>query len=232
MRILFVLLIAACSQFARAEDDLRSGAPKDCYLYSWGKGPNWTAKVSLEFRPALLNRKQPYVDDRFSEPADKALTWIDRQKEPTVTTIASVEGRKVIQVVYPEQGNFGKAIGTILLGIETARDSDWFSPFFCAQPELYRGQFVSGRDVAFGYVATLEMSGTGAFRTHFLYDLRQPHPVILHTLASGRVVSNEFNTDHEYKEASKVFDQEADIMAGIIPKAREIQSGGESGTGE
>src|SRR5690606_26781380 len=115
----------------------------------------------------------PYVDDQFFEPTEKALTWIERQKEPTVTTIATVEGREVIQVVYPEQGSFGKTIGTILLAIETVRDSGWFSPFFAAKPELYRGQFVTGRDVAFGYVATLEWSGTGSLRTHLLYDLRQ-----------------------------------------------------------
>src|SRR5690606_31844063 len=143
------------------------------------KGPNWTAKVSTEFRLSVLNRQMPYVDDRFSEPTEKALTWIERQKEPTITTIATVEGRKAIQVVYPERGSFGKTIGSILLAIETARDSEWFSPFLGAQPELYRGQFVTGRDVAFGYVATLALSGAGSFRTHRLYDLRQAHPVIL-----------------------------------------------------
>lgn len=220
MRTLFIVLIALFSEFVRAEDDLRTGAPKDCYLYSWGKGPNWTAKVSTEFRLSLLNRQMPYLDDQFSEPTEKALTWIERQKEPTVTIIATVEGRKVIQVVYPEQGNFGKTIGTILLAIETARDSEWFSPFFGAQPELYRGQFVTGRDVAFGYVATLEWSGTGSFRTHFLYDLRQAHPVILSTLDSGRVVRNEFKTDLEYEEALQIFAHEADLMAGIIPRAK------------
>lgn len=217
---LFIVLIAAFAQVARAEHDLRFGAPKDCYLYSWGKGPNWTAKVSSEFRLSLLNRQMPYVDERFSEPTDKAFTWIERQKEPTITTIATIEGRKVIQVVYPEQGSFGKTIGTILLAIETARDSEWFSPFFGAQPELYRGQFVTGRDVAFGYVATLEWSGTGSFRTHLLYDLRQAHPVILSTLDSGRVDRNEFKTNQEYEEALKIFSHEADLLAGIIPRAK------------
>ena len=210
---LFVASIAVLS----AEDNVRSGAPKDCYLYSYGKGPNWTAKVSSEFRLSLLNLKMPYVDDQYSEPTEKALTWIERQKEPTITTIATVEGRKVIQVVYPENGSFGKTIGTILLAIETARDSEWFSPFFGAQPELYRGQFVSGRDVAFGYVATLEWSGTGALRSHYLFDLRRPHPVIVGTVDSGRVVRNEYNSDAEFEEANKVFDREADLLSGIIP---------------
>lgn len=220
MRSLVITLLVAFSAVVSAEDDLRSGTPKDCYLYSLGKGPNWIAKVSTEFRLSLLNRQMPYVDDQFFEPTEKALTWIERQKEPTITTIATVEGRKVIQVVYPEQGSFGKTIGTILLAIETARDSEWFSPFFGAQPEIYRGRFITGRDVAFGYVATLEWSGTGSFRTHFLYDLRQAHPVILATLNSGRVVRNEFNTDQEYEDALNVFVHEADLMAGIIPKTK------------
>lgn len=210
---LFVASIAVLD----AEENVRSGAPKECYLYSCGKGPNWITKVSTEFRLSLLNLKMPYVDDQYSEPTEKALTWIDRQKEPTITTIATVEGRKVIQVVYPENGSFGKTIGTILLAIETARDSEWFSPFFGAQPELYCGQFVSGRDVAFGYVATLEWSGTGALRTHYLFELRRHHPVIVGTVDSGRVVRNEYNSDAEFEEANKVFDREADLLSGIIP---------------
>ena len=217
MRTLICSLLVSITSIVSAENDLRSGTPKDCYLYSWGKGPNWTAEVSTEFRLSLLNLKMPYVDDQYSEPTEKALTWIERQKEPTITTIATVEGRKVIQVAYPENGSFGKTIGTILLAIETARDSEWFSPFFGAQPELYRGQFVNGRDVAFGYVATLEWSGTGALRSHYLFDLRRPHPVIVGTVDSGRVVRNEYNSDAEFEEANKVFDREADLLSGIIP---------------
>jgi hypothetical protein len=217
MHILIITFLTAISFVASAEEDLRSGAPKDCYLYSWGKGPNWTVKVSLEFRLSLLNLTMPYVDDQYSEPTEKALTWIERQKEPTITTIATVEGCKVIQVVYAENGSFGKTIETILLAIETARDSEWFSPFFGAKPELYRGQFVSGRDVAFGYVATLEWSGTGALRSHYLFDLRSPHPVIVGTVDSGRVVRNEYNPDAEFEKANKIFDRESDLLSGIIP---------------
>lgn len=220
MRFLIIALLAAFSIVAKADDDLRSGVPKDCYLYSWCKGPNWTAKVSTEFRLSLLNRQMPYIDDQFSEPTEKALTWIERQKEPTVTTIATVEGRKVIQVVYPEKGSFGKTIGTILIAIETARDSEWFSPFFGAQPELYRGQFVSGRDVAFGYVATLEWSGTGAMHSHYLFDLRKQHPAIVATISAGRVAQNEFKTETEYNEALKIFDREADLLSGVIPSQK------------
>jgi hypothetical protein len=86
MHILIITFLTAISFVASAEEDLRSGAPKDCYLYSWGKGPNWTVKVSLEFRLSLLNLTMPYVDDQYSEPTEKALTWIERQKEPTITT--------------------------------------------------------------------------------------------------------------------------------------------------
>ncbi|WP_200268630.1 hypothetical protein [Luteolibacter pohnpeiensis] len=220
MHSLIIVLLTVFSIVARADDDLRSGAPKDCYLYSWGKGPNWTAKVSTEFRLSLLNRQMPHVDDQFSKPTEKALTWIDRQKEPTVTTIATVEGRKVIQVVYTEEGSFGKIIGTILLAIETAHDSEWFSPFFGAQPELYRGQFVSGKDVAFGYVATLEWSGTGAMRSHYLFDLRKQYPEIVATISAGRVTQIEFKTEAEYNEALKIFDREADLLSGVIPSQK------------
>lgn len=220
MRTRFIVLIAVFAQVARADDDLRSGSPKDCYLYSWGKGPNWTAKVSTEFRLSLLNRQMPSVDDQFSEPTEKALTWIERKKEPTVTTIATVEGRKVIQIIYPEGGSFGKTIGTIILAIETERDSKWFSPFFGAQPELYRGQFVSGRDVTFGYVATLEWSGTGAMRSHYLFDLRKQHPEVIATISAGRVLQNEFKTEAEYNEALKIFDRETDLLSGVIPSKK------------
>lgn len=222
MRLLSIVLLVATSSIAGAGDDLRSGTPKDCYLFSYGKGPNWIAKVSTEFRLSLLNLKMPYVDDQYSEPTEKALAWIDRRKQPTITTLASVEGRKVIQVVYPENGPHGKTIGTILIAMETARDSEWFTPFFAAQPELFRGQFVSGRDVSFGYVATLEWSGTGALRSHYLFDLRRPHPVIVGAVDAGRVVRNEYNSDAEFEEANKVFDREADLLSGIIsPKKKQ-----------
>ncbi len=216
MRTLVLSLFIAITSFVAAEDDLRSGTPKDCYLYSYGKGPNWSAKVSTEFRITLLNHQMPYVDDQYSEPTGKALTWTKRQKEPTITTIATVEGRKVIQVVYPEKGSFGKTIGTILLAIETARDSEWYSPFFGAQPELYSGQFVCGRDVALGYVATLEWSGTGALRSHYLFDLRRSHPAIVATVDAGRVRRTDYDSDAEYEQALKLFDREADLLAGII----------------
>lgn len=211
-----IIVLLAMTSFVSAEEEMRSGNPKDCYMYSYGKGPNWVAKVSVEFRLSLLNHQMPYVNERCFEPTGKALTWIERQKEPTVMTIATVEGRKVIRVEYPEKGSFGKTIGTVLLAIESTRDSEWFSPFFAAQPELFSGQFISGRDVAFGYNATLEWSGTGGLRTHYLFDLRQPHPRIVSTVSAGRVRRPDYATDAEYEQALKIFDQERDLLAGII----------------
>ena len=213
-------LLLVLISFVSAEDDLRSGSPKDCFFYSCGKGPDWSVKVSTEFRLSLLNRQMPYVDDRYSEPNDKALAWIARAKEPVITTLATVEGRKVIQVVYPEEGSFGKTIGTILLAIETARDSDWFSPFFVAEPELFSGQFLSGRDVAFGYVATLKWSGTGSYRKHHLFDLRRAHPVIVATVHAGQVRRQDCDSDAEYEEEMKIFEREADLLAGCMPSSK------------
>ncbi len=165
MGVLLVAMLAAFSSAARAEDALRSGSPKGSYFYAWGKGPQWTAQVCTELGLSLLNLKMPYVDDQYSEPTEKVLSRVPRQNEPIIATIASGAGRSVIQVVYPEKGSFGRTIGTIHLAIETARNSEWFSPFLGGPPELYRGQLVGGSDVAYGYVATLETSGTGALQT-------------------------------------------------------------------
>lgn len=219
--LIFLMLVAVTTSVCTA-DDLRSGLPKDCFLYSSGKGPNWTAKVSTEFRLSTLNRLMPCIDEQYSEPTEMALSWIERQKEPTVTTLASIDGRKVIQIVYPEQGSFGKTIGMILLAIETTRGSEWFAPFFGAQPELFDGKFVSGRDVAFGYIATLRWSGTGSIRTHYLFDLKQSHPVLLSRFDSGRVARSEFKSDQEFENALKVFDREAEFLEGRISDAKAV----------
>lgn len=74
MRILLIAFLAFINSVASAEDDLRSGAPKDCYFYSWGKEPNWIVKVSTEFRLSLVNLKMPCVEEQYSEPTEKALT--------------------------------------------------------------------------------------------------------------------------------------------------------------
>jgi hypothetical protein len=162
----------------------------------------------------------PVVDDQYFEPTEKALSWVDKQKDPTITFVATVSGRRVVQAVYPDEGDFGKKIGTILLAIETSQKSDWFAPFFAAQPELYEGQFVSGKDVKFGYVATLKWSGTGAMRSHYLFDLLPSHPKIVATLDAGRVNMNDYKTEAEYKEALKLFDREEELLSGLIPVSK------------
>jgi len=214
LRVLIAVIVSL--SFTRAEDNLRSGTPKDCFLYSLGKGPDWTAKVSTEFQLALLNSQRPYIDEQYFDPTENALAWTKSSEQPNITTIATVDGRKVIQVVYRENGSLGDIIRMILLAIETDRASDWYSPFFGAQPELFGGQFVSSKDVLFGYIATLEWSGTGAFRTHYLFDLRGAHPKIVSTLSVGRVRRTEFQTEAEYEQALKVFDREAELLSGQV----------------
>jgi hypothetical protein len=228
MRLFLFGLLLVVTSIASAEDNLRNGTPKDCFLYSWGKGPNWTAKVACEFQLSLLNRLRPYVDDQYSDPTDKALQWVKSNKKPDITTLATVNGRKVIQVEYPDKdGKLGKTIATILLAIETNPGSEWFSPFFAAQPEIFRGQFVHGRDVSFGYIATLEWSGTGAFRCHRLFDFRGADPSLVATFHSGRIDMGDYKTETDYQEALKYYDREADFLAGIIPpKKKPVQSRG------
>lgn len=220
MRYLLFILLSGLGSAISADDVQRVGEPKDCYLYSWGKGPNWAAKVSIEFKLSLFNLRMPVVDDQYFEPTEKALSWVDKQKDPTITFVASVNGRRVVQAVYPDEGDFGKKIGTILLAIETSQKSDWFAPFFAAQPELYEGQFVSGKDVKFGYVATLKWSGTGAMRSHYLFDLLPSHPKIVATLDAGRVNMNDYKTEAEYKEALKLFGREEELLSGLIPVSK------------
>jgi hypothetical protein len=225
--LLLACLVAMPSALIAADDDLRSGTPKSCYLFSWGKGPDGMAQVPAEFRLTLLTRQMPMVDDRISEPSAEALKWVKRVSAPTIATLASVEGRRILQITYPGPGSFGKELSLIMVAVETARGSEWFSPFFAAQPELFSGQLISGPDIPFGYVATLEYSGTGAFRTHHLFDLRLSHPRLVTSLSAGRIQRPDFPSDASYEEALSIFDREADLMAGILtrttpkPKAKE-----------
>ena len=218
MRHLIFFVLLALSSIVSAGDYLRNGSPKDCFLYTWGKGPNWTTKVTCEFQLSLLSSQMPYVSDQYSDPTAKALTWVKSGKEPAITTLATVKGRKVIQIEYPDaEGKFGKTIDTIMLAIETARGSEWFSPFFAARPELYRGQFVHGRDVSFGYIATLEWSGTGALRSHHLFDFRTAHPSMVAKFDSGRIDMGPDATEADHQKMLKHYDRESDLFAGIIP---------------
>jgi hypothetical protein len=209
-RALLALLIlpAVCS----AEDEgIRQGQPKDCYLFSWGKGPNWIAEVPVEFQVNYLETMQPFVDDRFFEPTPEALGWTEMKHKPQVEEIARVNGRKIIRADYTHQGEHRQILDLILLAIETAEYSDWYSPFFVATPELFSGRFVSGDSVAFGYLATLEYSGTGALRTHHLFDLRAHHPKLVRKVDAGRVRKVDYDTEEEYEKALKVFEDEKEI---------------------
>jgi len=213
IRILLAIAMFAAPTFG-ADEHIREGAPKSCFLFSWGKGPNWKTDVRVEFQRHYLNLKRPYIDDRFSDPTPDALTWIDRTVAPNISEIARVDSRIVLRVDYPIDGKFGRDTECVMLAIETERDSGWFAPFFAAQPELFEGHFVSSESVRIGYIATLAFSGTGALRTHYLFDLTGAHPAVAGTTSAGRVRSVDFDTDAEYQEALKTFDLEAKLLNG------------------
>lgn len=65
MRSFILVWLVVSSAVAGAAADLRTGAPKDCHLYAWGRGPNGTTQVATEFRLAVLDRKMPSVDDQY-----------------------------------------------------------------------------------------------------------------------------------------------------------------------
>ncbi|MEO0453423.1 MAG: hypothetical protein AAFY98_04725 [Verrucomicrobiota bacterium] len=206
--IVFLLLPSLCL----AEDEgIREGKPKDCHLFSWGKGPNWIAEVPTEFQLNYLESRQPVVDDRFFESTADALGWRQKEHELQIEEIARVDGRKIIRAEYTHKGEHRQILDLILLAIETDENSDWFSPFFVASPELFSGRFVSGDDVAFGYLATLKYSGTGAMRTHHLFDLRAHHPKLVNKVDVGRVRSVDYDSDEEYQRALNVFENEKEI---------------------
>ena len=212
-RILIALVVVAAPAFA-ADELIRKAEARSCFLFSWGKGPNWTAGVPIEFHRHLLNLKRPYVDDRYFEPTPEALTWIDRTTKPVISQVARVDGRVVLRVDYPIDGKFGRKFECVMLAMETAPKSDWFAPFFVAQPELFSGRFVSSDSMRIGYVASLEFSGTGAMRTHYLFDLAGDHPSIVDSVSAGRVRSIDFDSDEEYQAALKTFDREAELLNG------------------
>ena len=212
-RILVAIAILVTPAFA-ADELIRKAKPKSCFLFSWGKGPNWKTEVPVEFHRHHLNLKRPYVDDRHFEPTPKALTWINRTVNPAISQIAKIDGRIVLRVDYPIDGKFGRKIECVMLAMETAPKSDWFAPFFVAQPELFNGRFVSNDSIRIGYVASLEFSGTGAMRTHYLFDLVGDHPRLADSVSAGRVRSIDFDSEEEYQEALKTFDHEAKLLNG------------------
>lgn len=212
-RILTLLLFQIVFCFAD-EGTLRHGKSKECYLFSFGKGPDWITAVDTEFQLNHLNQSQPFVDDQFFDPTPEALGWIESHKKPKIEEIARFQGRKIIRINYSHQEKHQDILDLVMLAIETEVNSEWFSPFFVASPEYFCGRFISGRDVAFGFMATLEYSGTGSFRTHHLFDLAGEHPKLVRTVHAGRVRRIDFDSDEEYEEALKVFEAEKQIYKG------------------
>ena len=211
---ILIIALAVVMPAYGADEFIRDAKPKSCFLFSWGKGPNWKTDVSTEFQRRHLNLKRPYVDDRFFDPTPKALTWIERTVAPAISEIARVDGKILLRIDYPIDGKFGRNIECVMLAIETAPKSNWFAPFFVAQPELFKGRFVSSDSIRIGYVASLEFSGTGAMRTHHLFNLTGVHPVLVESVSAGRVRSIDFESDEKYQKALKTFDLEAKLLNG------------------
>lgn len=220
VRLIIASVVIATAAFG-ADEPIREGKPKSCFLFSWGKGPNWRTGVRIEFQRQHLKSKRPYVDDRFSDPTPNALKWIDRTVAPKISEVARVDGRVLLRADYPIDGKFGRKIECVMLALETAPKSGWFAPFFVAQPELFHGSIVSSASLRIGFVASLEFSGTGAMRTHHLFDLTADHPTLVDSVSAGRVRSIDYDDQEEYKKALKTFDREAEILNGEQDGARQ-----------
>ncbi len=208
---LFVLMSVGC---LAAEENTRQGQAKECFIYSWGKGPNWTAPVSVEFRLAHLKHFQPFVDERIFEPAADALGWSVKKTDPKMDEVGRFEGRRIMRFDYPGESELGQALDCVLLAIESEEESGWFAPFLVVSPERFEGRFISGKDVRFGYLATIAYSGTGAFRRHYLFDFAGKHPTLRRTVSAGRVRRWDYDTEEDYKEALSVFEIERELFRG------------------
>jgi hypothetical protein len=190
--------------------------PKPCYIFSAGKGPRWIAPVAVEFQENHFQWQQPAVDDSFFEPTGEALKWHKKTLEPKLDDIGRANGRRILKIEYrhEEPATLNKIC--VLLAMETESGSGWFAPFYAINSEAFKGCFVSGKDVAFGYVATLSFSGTGAERTHHLFDLKGGHPKLVRTVNSGRVRRVDFDSDANYEKALKSWDDEKAIFRGEL----------------
>jgi len=209
-------LLFPVSLIADGESLRETGDSVSCFLYCYGKGPFGLTELSIEFRRDLLNKKQPYVDDTKTA-SPEALQWIDRRVEPEVIDELRAQGRRLIRVEYtdPKRSSHGRP-NIVMVALETERDSGWYRPIFVASPEIFRGTVISGSDIPLGYIATLEWSGTGAQRLHVAFDLSGHQPKPVRRLSSGRIVRNEFDSDEAYRAALPLWDEEADLFAGIL----------------
>jgi hypothetical protein len=215
VRALVLFLLLSLAQ-GRGDETIRQGVPKPCYLFSAGKGPRWVAAVAVEFREEHLQSEQPSVDDSFSEPTPEALKWRKKVLDPKPEDIGRASGRRILKIEYRHEKDEDLWNNCVMLAIETAEGSGWFAPFYAVCREHFVGQFVSGRDVAFGYVATLRFSGTGGYRTHHLFDLMGGHPRLVRTVDRGRIWRPDFDSDAEFEKALKRPNDEESIFRGEL----------------
>lgn len=211
----FIVLLFLTTVCFAEKNYIRQTEPKDCYLFCYGKGPNWLTPIGIEFQLQHLEHQQPFVQDRYSDPTPEALDWTELQQKPIIQEIARSHGRKIVRIDYPHLNEDSEKLDLVMLAIETEIGSDWYSPFFVAsEPEYFHGRFISGTQVVFGFLATLEYSGTGVYRTHHLFDFSDDHPRLVRTVHAGRVRKFDFKIDEEYKEALKALDAEKQIFKG------------------
>jgi hypothetical protein len=215
LRALVWFLLLPLAQ-GRADETIRQGVLKPCYLFSAGKGPRWIAPVAVEFRENHFERAQPAIDDRFSQPTAEALTWQKKRLKPEIEDIGRLGGRRILKVAYRYEELHTLNTICVLLAMETESGSGWFAPFYAISSEAFEGCFVSGKDVAFGYVATLRFSGTGGYRTHHLFDLMGGHPRLVRTVNSGRIWRPDFDSDAEFEKALKRPNDEESISRGEL----------------
>lgn len=214
----FCACFALCVFHAGADEEtLRESAPRPCFYFCWEKGPNWFADSTAEFSLTCFRTLQPFVDDTVSAPSPNALGWTEKRSEPGIDEVARIGGRRLVEVLYSRSEVHEWNLPLVMLLMETGEGSDWFAPFFVARFDGFEGKVVSSEDVRIGYLATLSFSGTGAMRTHQLFDLSGDHPRFLAKVDSGRVVRNEFDSDEAFEKANGVFEQEKAILRGEVP---------------
>lgn len=201
-KLLLSLALAFLPLGADAGDLVRKGRAEDCYLYAWGKGfPDGLAKLEVEFMLEHLKEKQPYVSDHGKASAE-SLVWVEKISEPVMTGVIRYHGKRIVRIDYPLQnGKFGATISLVMLVMETGVGSEWFKPFFVAQPELFTGYPMVSKEGKAGYLAVLEYSGTGGYATHHLFDFAQPFPKLVTRISTGRVSRNEIRDEAKYQKA-------------------------------
>ncbi|MCP4645548.1 MAG: hypothetical protein GY851_34205 [bacterium] len=213
-------------------EEIREGSPKPCYLFCFSEGPEGMTQIRTEFHLDYLDEMQPLVRDSGISPSPEALRWAEKTDEPETELVGLVDGRRIMRITYPSDGLYGRQIGCVMLAAEVEPDSWWFAPFFVAEPEIFSGRVVSGRDIASGYIATVRYDGSGMFRTHYVFDLRTKHPKYVTRVDAGRVRRHEFDAEVKYQEALKSLEAEERLFKGILGDAPESDSSKEASEGD